>query len=681
MPSGANATIDVGATAANPIISMGTLSIGPAAGGGTKLNVTATTAPTNQTYGLSLSNTTLAGNLFLSVANNTNGGGNAAGTLTLGPVTDGGGGFGISVAGPGAVVLNSANNYSGTTTISSGTLKLADGSSNNITHSPVISIGAAGNLDVTGLAGGTLVLGAGTTTQTLQGSGLLTGSLTVAAGSTLSGASGATLTITGGLSLQNGSISSFAINNSGNPQTPLVNIGGGLSVTGTNTVNFSGAAQLGTYELYSFVGASPLASQFALGTLPTGHFHFSLSTSPGSVVNLIVSNPTGSTTWNFNGNGNYSDVSAWDQNVIPDGAGLTATLGNGSTNAVNLPNVTVTVDGANTAGTLVFSNTNGTDYILGNDGVAGHGLTLNNNGSGATVNVTAGNPSIFSNLTLADSATFNIASGSSLVVSLGSIGESGGSRNLSKIGGGTLTIDTPSSYTGTTTVVAGTLQTTPTGTIGAGPLVVGSAGGVNSTLSLNNDQTVASLAGTVAGGGTARVNVAGGTTFTVAQSGSTTFAGTIALSGPSAVLAKSGSGTLELDGAPTFSGGSALKINSGNLRFNVTSGSATIGSGVAATVSSGATLELAGSVSALASGANRVDIVNNSTTAGVLVSGTLQQVGNIDGTGTTQVNPGERSDRQSYRPGRAGNRRDFHKSRPRDDRCQRRVGQSVGYAE
>jgi hypothetical protein len=62
---------------------------------------------------------------------------------------------------------------------------------------------------------------------------------------------------------------------------------------------------------------------------------------------------------------------------------------------------------------------------------------------------------------------------------------------------------------------------------------------------------------------------------------------------------------------------------------------------VTATVASGATLELAGSVAALAAGANRVNITNSSTTpAGILVSGTNQQVGNIDGSGTTQVNAG-----------------------------------------
>jgi hypothetical protein len=73
----------------------------------------------------------------------------------------------------------------------------------------------------------------------------------------------------------------------------------------------------------------------------------------------------------------------------------------------------------------------------------------------------------------------------------------------------------------------------------------------------------------------------------------------------------------------------------------VNSGSATVGSGVTATVATGATLELAGSVSALGSAAgNSANIVNNSTTSGLIVSGTNQVVGGIDGSGTVQVNAG-----------------------------------------
>jgi hypothetical protein len=49
-------------------------------------------------------------------------------------------------------------------------------------------------------------------------------------------------------------------------------------------------------------------------------------------------------------------------------------------------------------------------------------------------------------------------------------------------------------------------------------------------------------------------------------------------------------------------------------------------------------LELAGTVSALSNGSNRANVMNNSSVPGLLVSGTNQQVGNIDGTGATQVN-------------------------------------------
>jgi uncharacterized protein YjbI with pentapeptide repeats len=90
----------------------------------------------------------------------------------------------------------------------------------------------------------------------------------------------------------------------------------------------------------------------------------------------------------------------------------------------------------------------------------------------------------------------------------------------------------------------------------------------------------------------------------------------------------------------TLGNGSALTVNGGTLRFTLASGSPTIGTGVSAVVSSGATLELAGSVSALANGADRVNITNNSTAPGILVSGTNQQVGKIDGSGSTQVNAG-----------------------------------------
>jgi fibronectin-binding autotransporter adhesin len=105
---------------------------------------------------------------------------------------------------------------------------------------------------------------------------------------------------------------------------------------------------------------------------------------------------------------------------------------------------------------------------------------------------------------------------------------------------------------------------------------------------------------------------------------------------PSASFVVNGDGSLEIDAAPTLANASSISVNiTSRLKLNVVSGSATIGTGVTATVSDGATLELAGSVSALANGSNRVNIINNSSAPGILVSGTNQVVGNIDGSGST----------------------------------------------
>jgi hypothetical protein len=140
----------------------------------------------------------------------------------------------------------------------------------------------------------------------------------------------------------------------------------------------------------------------------------------------------------------------------------------------------------------------------------------------------------------------------------------------------------------------------------------------------------------------------GGGTFNIVSTtavfagGSTgTFGGTFTNNANSA-FSEGGSGTLEVDGAPTLGSASSLAVNnSSTLRFKATTGSATIGAAVTATLNNSATLELAGSVSALSNGSSRVNISNNSSAAaGILVSGTHQQVGAIDGSGTTQVNAG-----------------------------------------
>jgi PEP-CTERM motif-containing protein len=105
-------------------------------------------------------------------------------------------------------------------------------------------------------------------------------------------------------------------------------------------------------------------------------------------------------------------------------------------------------------------------------------------------------------------------------------------------------------------------------------------------------------------------------------------------------LTKSGSGTLEVNRAPSFAVNSGINVSGGTLRFNIVGGGGTplVGTGVTATISGQATLELAGSWAALSYATNHTKIVNNSTAAaGLLVSGVNQVVGGIDGSGVVQV--------------------------------------------
>ncbi len=129
-------------------------------------------------------------------------------------------------------------------------------------------------------------------------------------------------------------------------------------------------------------------------------------------------------------------------------------------------------------------------------------------------------------------------------------------------------------------------------------------------------------------------------TWTINGGNPLNVAGVVSLGG--FTLTKAGTGTLRVNAAPNLAANSALVINAGTLRF-AASGPATVGTGVTASIASGATLELAGSASALADGANRATIMNNSQQSSggsLLVSGTNQQVGPINGTGDTVVSAG-----------------------------------------
>jgi fibronectin-binding autotransporter adhesin len=237
-------------------------------------------------------------------------------------------------------------------------------------------------------------------------------------------------------------------------------------------------------------------------------------------------------------------------------------------------------------------------------------------------------------VTLSGDGTFNVVNNTATGVAMQMTINGGvtGGFGLIKNGNGTLTLDSASTYTGTTTVNNGTLRTaTVAGTIGTGPLAINAAAGVTSTVSLANSQSVQSLTAATDPAGLAVVDVASGSTLSV--TGASSIQGN---------LSKTSAGTLVVGGTSSLATGSAMQVNGGTLRVNV-SGSSSVGAGVTVAVATSGTLELDGQTSALTDATtpiNRARIINSGSLVvgnSTVAPATAQQVGGIDGVGTTSV--------------------------------------------
>ena len=261
------------------------------------------------------------------------------------------------------------------------------------------------------------------------------------------------------------------------------------------------------------------------------------------------------------GQGNTVTVSpSSGSSVVTTSSGCTATIaaviaGTGSGPLVVAGSGTLTLTAANTYG-------NGTTINSGS--------TLQLGSSGTTGSITT---SVIDNGTLAfnrsDSPTFSYA-----VTGNGSVTQSGS---------GVLTLsDADNSYSNGTIVNAGTLAISNSGELGSG------------NLTLNGGTLQATAAGTF--GEAVTLGASGGTVDTYGNN--VTLSGII--NGPGS-LTKTGSGTLGLAAANTYSAGTT--INGGTLQLGA---SGALPSGTALTVASAATLDIAGSgvsVASLAGGA------------------------------------------------------------------------------
>ncbi|CAN1529636.1 FhaB Large exoproteins involved in heme utilization or adhesion [Methylophilaceae bacterium] len=184
--------------------------------------------------------------------------------------------------------------------------------------------------------------------------------------------------------------------------------------------------------------------------------------------------------------------------------------------------------------------------------------------SGGVLQYSATNTTDYSSRVSTDaSQQYKIDTNSQTVTWLSNLTSSGGT--LTKSGSGTLTLSGANTYTGTTTISAGTLK------LGASDRIAdASALVVTGTFDLNGfSETVGSIAG--AGTGTITSSASGTLTLTAGSDNtSTTFSGLIQNgSATSVALTKSGSGTLTLEGANTYTG--TTTISAGTLKLGAAS--------------------------------------------------------------------------------------------------------------
>ena len=350
--------------------------------------------------------------------------------------------------------------------------------------------------------------------------------------------------------------------------------------------------------------------------------------------------------WQPTGGGDWNTGSNWDAGFDPDNILARATIGNSiTTNAT----ISAATDGAITLNRLTFDNASGNnvtvnntiDFTFSNDGTTDPQIVVD---TGET-----GDYTIAGGVALSDDLTVNQGGSGSLTLS-GDVSETSAGQTVTKTGSGTLVLSGTNTYTGSTTINAGTVSIsadsglgTAPGAATAGHLTFG-GGTLNSTatFTLNSNRGI-------------QLNSGSGTIDTDAST-TLTYGGTMAGTGN---FTKSGSGTLVLSTSNTYTGGTT--VSAGTLEIE--NADALGGGASAVQISPAATLALdslggnftrninftngsgSGVLQNLA-GNNTVDgdiTLNNTTSSSKFTASsgnTLTVTGNITGSGGLTLDSG-----------------------------------------
>ncbi len=454
-------------------------------------------------------------------------------TSTYSGVISGAGG--ITKAGAGTLTLSGTNSYTGTTTVSSGTLALG---ANNVladTSSVVVNGG---------------IFSVNTRTDTVAGVQLLSGSIT--------GAAGGVLTSTSNYDLQSGAVSAA--------------LGGAVNLNKSTagTVTISGA---NAYTGSTNVNAGTLTTNAAVPN------NSAVTIAGGATLNLTALDVVGSVA----GAGNVT-LGAF---TLTTGGDNTSTIfsgvASGTGGITKAGTGTFTLSGANTYTGATTINA-GTLRLAGGAAIADTsavtlanvaGATLDLNGANETIGSLAGGGATGGNVTLG-AGTLTTGGNNTNTTYAGVISGTGG---FAKIGAGTQTLSRSNTYTGTTTISAGTL------TMGANDIFANTSSILVNGGTLDANTRTDTVAGVRLDSG-AITGTTGALTSTSAydlRSGSVS-----KILGGAVGLNKTTAGTVTLSGANTYTGATA--INAGTL---VASNGAALGAvGGGTTVASGATLNV-----------------------------------------------------------------------------------------
>ena len=359
--------------------------------------------------------------------------------LTVNSIISGTGGF--TTAGSfGTIILSATNTYSSGTTVSGGTVFV-----NGVLASSPVTISS-------GMLGGNGTIKAAVTNQ--AGGTLYPG---------LGGADTSTLTISNNLVLAGTTI--ITLNRANTQNAARIAGIGTLTQGGTLTVTNAGAAlQLG--DSFLIFSAASYAGSFSATNLPaltSGLVWSNRLSVNGSLIVVTSTTPTIiSGTWTNDASGIWSATANWSGGIVANGIGSNADFSTINITAAR----TVTLDSLRNIGNLLFGD------ILGSQN-----WFLNASSSSIlTLAVASGSPTVTVNN---NSATLNLPLA--------------GAAGLTKAGGGTLVLSGTNTYTGATTVNAGTMSLSSTGGGGTAATATLTVGNVASTPAVLNILTGANV--------------------------------------------------------------------------------------------------------------------------------------------------------------------------------------------